>query len=367
MALASPRRAFAGLALSFGALAATFLPGIQSTSAQPLHAGAVYTISNATTGNQVLAFNRGHDGQLTSAGAFSTGGDGNGGSLGTQGAIALSANGRFLVTVNAASNTIALLEVTPAGLSLLDTSPAQGLTPVSITIDGDLVYAVNDGSDNIAGFRIEDGQLQPIAGSDQPLAAGAAPGQISFDSDGDNLIVTVKNTNEIVNFPVDSDGVAGPGSSTSSAAPTPFGFAIDRHNHAIVSEAPGSDLSSYQVPDNGAVTLLEGPIANGQAAACWVVLSKDGRFAFSSNAGNATISTYGIDQDGELTLLFPVAGNTIGGPQDLAVSNDGRYLYAISRAAHTITEFAINNDGSLILIGSIDDLAMSSSNGLVAR
>ena len=89
--------------------------------------------------------------------------------------------------------------------------------------------------------------------------------------------------------------------------------------------------------------------------------------AFSSNAGNATISTYGVDTDGELTLLFPVAGNTIGGPQDLAVSNDGRYLYAISRGAHTITEFAVNNDGSLILIGSIDDLAMSSSNGLVAR
>src|SRR5687768_4718605 len=129
MALASPRRAFAGLALSFGALAATFLPGIQSTSAQPLHAGAVYTISNATTGNQVLAFNRGHDGQLTSAGAFSTGGDGNGGSLGTQGAIALSADGRFVVTVNAASNTVALLAVEPNGLQLLDTARHRASLP----------------------------------------------------------------------------------------------------------------------------------------------------------------------------------------------------------------------------------------------
>lgn len=366
-ALTLPRRALAGLALSLGALAAAILPGVQPTSAQPLHAGAVYTISNAASGNQVLAFHRGHDGQLTSAGAFNTGGNGNGGSLGSQGAIALSADGRFLVTVNAASNTIALLQVAPDGLQLLDTVPAQGVTPISVTVDGDLVYAVNDGSDNIAGFRIEGGQLQPIAGSVQALAAGAAPGQISFDADGDNLIVTIKNTSQIVNFPVDEDGVAGAGVSTTSAAPTPFGFAIDRHNHAIVSEAPGSDLSSYQVSDSGPVAFIDGPVANGQAAACWVVLSKDGRFAFSANAGNATISTYGVDKDGELTLLFPVAGNTIGGPQDLAVSNDGRYLYAISRAAHTITEFAINSDGSLTLIGSIDDLAMSSSNGLVAR
>jgi 6-phosphogluconolactonase (cycloisomerase 2 family) len=201
----------------------------------------------------------------------------------------------------------------------------------------------------------------------QPLPAGAEPGQISFDADGRNLVVTVKNTDQIVTFPVDHRGIAQSGSAASSAAPTPFGFAIDRKNHAIVSEAPGSDVSSYQIAEDGAVTLIDGPVANGQAAACWVVLSKDGRFAFSANAGNDTISTYAIADDGTLTLVAAVAGNTVGGPQDLAISNDGRFLYAVSRASHTITEFAVNLDGTLTSIGSISDLTMGSANGLVAQ
>jgi len=365
-ALSLRARASAGLLVfAAGAVALILQTGI--SSAESPHAGAVYTISNAAAGNQVVAFHRGHDGALTPAGSYDTGGNGNGGNLGSQGPLALSENGKYVVAVNAGSNSISLLAVRPSGLELLDTTAAQGTTPTSVTIHDDVVYVVNDGSDNIAGFRLEHGRLQPIAGSVQALGAGAAPGQISFDSRGRTLVVSVKNTNQLVTFQVDEHGRAGAGHATTTAAPVPFGFAIDRKNHAIVSEAPGSDLSSYQVAKDGTVTLIEGPVANGQAAACWVALSKDERYAFSANAGNATISTYRVESDGSLTLLFPVAGNTVGGPQDLAVSHDGRFLYAISRGAHTISEFAIGGDGSLAFLGSTPDLPAGSAAGLVAR
>ncbi|MBI5947641.1 MAG: beta-propeller fold lactonase family protein [Chloroflexi bacterium] len=365
-ALSIRRRTFAGLLLLAGALA-VLTSQAGSASAKPLASGAVYTLSNAATGNQVIAFQRADDGTLTPAGSFDTGGTGNGGNLGSQGALALSRNGRYIVAVNAGSDSVSLLAVRPSGLELLDTAAAQGTTPISVTIHGDIVYVVNDGSDNIAGFRIDDDSLHAIPGSVQTLGAGAAPGQISFDSRGRTLVVSVKNTNQLVTFQVDDEGRAGAGQATASAAPVPFGFAIDHKNHAIVSEAPGSDLSSYQLAKDGTVTLIDGPVGNGQAAACWVALSKDDRYAFSANAGNSTISTYRVEGDGSLTLLFPVAGNTIGGPLDLAVSNDGHFLYAISRASHTISEFAIGDDGSLAFIGSTSDLPTASASGLVAK
>ena len=364
MAILNPVRAAAGLVSLLAVFAAVALTA-QPTEAAPLGSGAVYTISNAISGNEVVAFHREHTGQLTPAGTFSTGGLGSGGDLGSQGSVALSEDGTSLLAVNAGSNSVSLFRVSPGGLHLLDTEDAQGTRPVSITVERDLVYVVNDGTDTIAGFRIGGGQLEPIAGSVQSFGTGA-PGQVSFANAGKTLVVTNKTANEVVGFPVDSNGVAGPGTAVASAAPVPFGFAVDRQGRAIVSEAPGSDLSSYQVSRDGTVALIDGPVANGQAAACWVVLSKDEQFAFSANAGSANISSYRIDNDGSLQLVAAVAGSTVGGPQDLAVSNDGRYLYAISRGTHTISEFAINTDGTLAFIGSVSDLAMSSAAGLVA-
>lgn len=50
-------------------------------------AGAVYTLGNQSTGNRVLAFRRGSDGQLASSGNIPTGGTGSGGGLGNQGVL----------------------------------------------------------------------------------------------------------------------------------------------------------------------------------------------------------------------------------------------------------------------------------------
>ncbi len=65
---------------------------------------------------------------------------------------------------------------------------------------------------------------------------------------------------------------------------TPFGFAFDRHDNLIVSEAFGgaagaSATSSYEL--DGAAYPLEAvsPTVNvGQTAACWVVVTKNGRY-----------------------------------------------------------------------------------------
>src|SRR4051794_36208575 len=73
--------------------------------------GAVYTQTNSQAGNAVHRLDRGPDGSLTPVAAYRTGGAGTGAGLGSQGAVALSDDGRVVITVDAGSNDIAAFRV----------------------------------------------------------------------------------------------------------------------------------------------------------------------------------------------------------------------------------------------------------------
>ncbi|MEP6894852.1 MAG: beta-propeller fold lactonase family protein, partial [Chloroflexota bacterium] len=209
----------------------------------------------------------------------------------------------------------------------------------------------------------DNGSLTPLADSAQPLSnhgVGAAPGpaQISFGSDGSTLVVTEKGTNSIDTYKVEGD-IAGAPTTHASSGATPFGFAFDQHDHLIVSEAFGgaanaSAVSSYFVHEDEFNTISPS-VATTQTAACWIAISKNGKYAYTTNTGSGSISSYSIGADGSLTLLNPVAGSTgIGsGPVDMAFSNNGAYLYTLAGGAHTISIFQMSADGSLTSQGII--------------
>src|SRR5689334_1670396 len=322
--------------------------------------GAVYTSTNSTSGNEILAYNRSSDGSLAFQGSYATDGLGSGASLGSQSAVTLSHNNHWLFAVNAGSNEISSFAVTESGLQLVNVVDSGGILPTSLTSYKDWLYVLNaGGSGNISGFAVgQDGSLSPLAGSTQPLSnggAGAAPAvaQIAFSSDGSTLAVTEKSTSLIDIYPVEN-GLAGAPSSNASAGATPFGFAFDRHDHAIVSEASGS-VSSYHI-ENGQLNVISPAVVNGQAAACWIAISNNGKYAYTTNAGSGTISSYQIAEDGALTLLNPTAGVIGAGssPVDMAFINNGQTLYALANGAHTISIFGMNADGSLAAQGTIN-------------
>lgn len=322
--------------------------------------GTLYTLTNATSGNEVLAYTRATDGSLTFQGAYTTGGLGSGASLGSQSAVVLTRNSQWLFAVNAGSNQISAFAVGPDGLELVDVVDSGGVRPVSLTVYKDWLYALNAGeSGNISGFSIgTDGSLSPLAGSTQPVSnggVGAAPGlaQIAFSSDGTTLLVTEKTTSLLDTYPV-LDGIAGAPTTHPSSGAVPFGFAFDRHGHAIVSEASGS-VSSYQIDGSG-FGVISPSVINGQVAACWIAISKNGKYAYTTNAGSGTISSYRLADDGSLTLLDATAGSTGAGssPVDMAFSLNGAYLYALGAASHTVTIFQMGADGSLNATGSIN-------------
>src|SRR5271163_274930 len=70
--------------------------------------GAVYMMTNAAEGNQLAGLARDAKGMLEFPVFYNTGGTGSGGGLGSQGSIAMSADGDSLYVVNAGSDNISV-------------------------------------------------------------------------------------------------------------------------------------------------------------------------------------------------------------------------------------------------------------------
>jgi 6-phosphogluconolactonase len=338
--------------------------------------GAVYTSSNSPAGNVVIAYNRAEDGTLSMLGTFPTGGTGTGGGLGNQGAVTLSANGQWLLVVNAGSDNVSVFRVRGSGLERTDVEGSGGDMPISVTISGNLVYVLNEGGmGNISGFRLgRGGDLVPLAGSSRPLSgAGVDPAQVSFSPNGKVLVVTEKNTNLIDTYTVSRDGLASGPSTHPSAGMTPFGFAFSPRGHVIVSEAFGgapdaSAMSSYGVSDGGSLALVSGSVGTTETAACWVVVTGNGKYTYTTNTGSASITGYRIGRDGSLTLLDAdgVTGQTGAGPIDAALSANSRFLYTLDSGSDGISAFMVNADGSLSALPGVTGLP-DGANGLAAR
>jgi 6-phosphogluconolactonase len=328
--------------------------------------GAVYTLTNSATGNAVAVFERAADGSLSPEGTVSTGGRGTGAGLGSQGALVLDDDRLF--AVNAGSNSISSLEVDDGSeVELEDVASSNGVRPISLTVHGPLLYVLNAGDAttpaNITGFVVFRGELIPLPGSTRPLSTAAPdPAQIEFTPDGRVLVVTEKATNRITTYRVALGFASGP-LAQPSAGQTPFGFAFDRRGHLIVSEAFGgapdaSVMSSYDVSRTGAISVIDPNVATTETAACWVVVTKDGRFTYTTNTGSNSISGYAIGRDGDLTLLDADGKTAVtgAGPLDMALSRSSRFLYELSGGAGEIGAFAVNSDGSLDPLGTVGGL-----------
>ena len=336
--------------------------------------GAVFTLSNESSGNSVLVFSRERNGSLSWGGSSPTGGKGLGSGLGSQGAIVL--RGDLLFAVDAGSNEISVLR-TDGRLHLVGRVPSGGLEPISLTVHDDLLYVLNAGDPgNITGFRgARSGHLVHINGSTQPLSgSGTGPAQVEFNPAGSALVVTEKNTNMIDTYVVGPGGKASAPDVQSSTGTTPFGFEFTPRGQLVVSNAAGkvsgmSSLTSYALSPGGILGLITGPVADHQTAACWVAITGNGKYAYTTNAVSGDISGYTVAADGSLTLFADggVTATSDPAPIDMALSRGSRFLYALNSGGQSITFYAIGaTGGALAPIGKIGGLPAAAS-GLAAE
>ncbi len=367
----------------FLALAVTALAGAQAASAGHGHGhghghhhghrghGVVFVQTNQPDGNAIAVYDRGHDGLLTRAGTYSTGGLGGTAAPGTesdrlasQDSLKLARHGHALIAVNAGSDTVTSFKVHGDRLRRESVVDSGGSFPASVAVHGRLVYVLNSGGTGIVqGFWLgHHGQLRPIEDSARSLGLAngdppnflMSPGDVAFTPDGSKLLVTTKaSTSSIDVFHVRRDGrlsdtpVVNP-----SATPVPFALLFRSPAELISVEAGASSLTTYRIQHGGTLT---GPqsASDGQTAACWI--TQVGRFYYVSNTGSNDLSSFTIDRSGQPGLLQAVAAATPPGPIDLTSS--GSFLYVETGTQGTVEQFRVLGDGSLLPLGSVTDLA----------
>lgn len=341
---------------------------------------ALYTLSNASAGNQVAAYLRASNGNLSRKGSYATDGAGLGAGLGSQGSLVFDAKSQRFFAVNAGDDSISMLALADDGdLVALSIVPSGGKRPVSITVHGDTVYVANQGDlvgtpvgANISGFHVGGDDLTPIAGSTRPLSAATdvRPTDIAFTPDGNFLVVAERFAHKLDTFEVVA-GVAQPGSFQASAGMQPFAFDVSPEGFLVVAEvgtgaAGGSSVSSYSLSDTGTLTPITSAMPTLQTAACWLVMA--GGYAYIANAASANITGVIVSETGALTLhdASGITATTGAGAIDLAVAPDHGYLYSLANGSHTINTFAIGADGSLTALPALPG-APATAAGLVAR
>ena len=390
-----------------------------------LRSGAVFTMTNARAGNEVIAFERGRHGKLHRVGTFATGGTGSGSFEDTANSLVLGTaqgeaapnnlieEGRLLFATNARSNSISVFRVERRRLVLVETQPSGGEKPVSVTVNRGVVYVLHSGettddlfdseggviancttgTPSITGFTVTDGgELTPIADSTRRLSGRGTSGcaQISFHPDGNVLVATERLANDegmpgpdgdegvIATYVRNADGTLSEARVSEATGEGPFGFSFSKAGDLFTTEqfdGPAGPMrgaaASYTVGADGSLTPTGPSVANGGTDTCWFVVTDDGRHGYTTSFfGDGRISVYRIAPGGALELQEADAARRVDvGASDISLTRDSRYLYQLNSLDGTIGAYRVKADGSLRFVQKVraqGASAMAAGIGLAA-
>jgi 6-phosphogluconolactonase len=143
---------------------------------------------------------------------------------------------------------------------------------------------------------------------------------------------------------------------------TPFGFEFTSDGTLVVAEAFGgaagaSAASTYRIED-GVPVLVSGSVPTQQTSACWVAISKQRRFAYTSNTAGDSITGFTVHADGSLAAFADGGATALpgDGPADSAFSRDGQYLYVVNGQTDSIGVMRFHGDGSLAVVADLPGL-----------
>jgi 6-phosphogluconolactonase (cycloisomerase 2 family) len=376
----------------------------------PAAASFAFSQSNNPKANSVYVFKRNKTtGKLTQFETIKTGGTGTAGQqpfglpvVDSADSIVLSPDHTLLFVVNDGDNTVTSFRVRPGGITRSDIVTSGGALPISLAVKKNVLYVLNAITGSVMGYHYNAaGVMTTITKSAQALSIPGPNGiaaDIGFTPNGKWLVATMRdlpqtngtsgNDGKIDAFPVHADGSIGPAIDNTAATPTPFGFrftstgilvdtsagTVNTTNNEPPPLGDGSQingsLQSYRLGSNGKLTPISNAATGGRAA-CWVVLTKNNRYAFVTNTLSATaahpapgapigtgqngLARFSVAPNGTLTFLGNV--NTGPGlPSDLALSPDGKYLYMVDPSEGILPVkshlevYKVGSGGSLTLV-----------------
>jgi len=174
-------------------------------------------------------------------------------------------------------------------------------------------------------------------------------------------------------FPLGADGTLGTPSFYDARGASPFyiAFLHNRPGTFLIGYAVSNGLAMGRLDANGQIDVIS-PLVQIDTSAglpselCWVAVSPDDRFAFTTNFGYSTVSSYRIDGN-VLSIAKDPAGPKVpgdgkfrainstvsSGPSDSWLTPDGACLYQIYGNASKLVGYATRPDGSLEQITSV--------------
>jgi hypothetical protein len=274
-------------------------------------------------------------------------------------------DGELVAAVNNGSNTVAVFRRNGDTLKF-DKVVSTTSAPVSVDFGNDHMYVA--GSTTVDSFALQGNTVAWLDGTTAlELAGGAAPpggstGQVGVINHG-QLLVTLKadpdpGTVDVVSL---EDGRVIGAVPTAVSAPegtrTPFGFAVDRDGTALITLAHSNQLGLFRY---GAFASV---VDAGQVADCW--MTRVGKYAFTANTGSKTISRLvgtGSNVFVDSTVAAVIA--TGGSPAD--IDADAGILGVIDHGAGQshLSFFRYNTFGELTADGTPITVGVADANGV---
>lgn len=350
--------------------------GLFIAPAPAFAAGWVYTESNNPSPghNSVLALAAGSTGALNPLRIreFPTHGSGapliigkSAGTLAGDQEVQLSPNKKWLFAVNQGSNTIAVFKVNKTTGALAPVAgspfPSGGVAPISVGYSKGRLVVANHGQNapfdpagttppgpaNLASFAVSStGRLKLLStvaeGPAGLITAAISPSGYNVFSSGFYSLkinsLTLSATGKLAEapgspteFPASMNaGVMLPPFIPSVLIPLPYGIAVHPSKpYVYVVGALNTRIAIYKYAANGALT-FSGQVDNtGSFAACWAVVSKDGRHLYTANSVTQDISLFDISPSGgALTFVERVKLPSQATVRELAFDPTQRVLYA---------------------------------------
>jgi 6-phosphogluconolactonase (cycloisomerase 2 family) len=329
--------------------------------------GAVYAGTNAQE-NGLVAYGRKPDGTLAYIGEYLSGGAGS--RLNTGGPIdtlisahsVFNVDNRFVLQINAGSNTISSFRVnSDFTLTLVSVVASGGFGPDTIVERDGVVYVANvegngvpTGPQNEVGdidafaLNRETGDLREIPSSKRQLVG--RPAALAVDPTGRSLVVSLYNagssaiSNSAANAELEDFAIVRPGFLT----PFPVSAVTStQRNNAQNRNLPGAiDVAIREVNGHEVVVVAESRewLANGQPASL-------------SQFQTGSVSTFALDGSGLLhpiALDIPTSSPITTGPTNTSTSScwlsfdeDGQTFWVVSASSSIISSFRFNEDGSV--------------------
>ena len=213
--------------------------------------------------------------------------------------------------------------------------------PCYVSTNGELVLTANYSGGSMDVFRLEDGELQPCAGSVPGSTGGPHPNQSSshvhcatFTPDGCYVLATDFSADRILHFSVSGEELRQLGTVTPVSAgtgPRHITFSPDGTHAYVIGELSG-EVTAFDYAD-GALTQIQVAAADslGAQGSADIHLSPDGKFLYASNRLKGDgIAIFSVDPDSG--RLFRAGYQpTAAHPRNFCITPNGKFLLCASR------------------------------------